>query len=404
MLEYVILAAFGCLLGVATGLTPGLHVNTVSMLGLSVYAFLGLNPLEFAVVAVAMSVTHSFLDFIPGIFLGIPEEDTALSILPAHRLVLEGRALEAVKLTGYGCLLGLVFAVLLLPLVVWLVPLVYQPLRKYVVYVISAAAFALMFRESGIAGKIWALSIFLLSGALGLLTLNMKTVSATYLLFPVFSGMFGLSGILYSLKDRERAIPQKEYARVRVDGEVVGGGFAGALGGAVIGVLPAMSPSQIGIIMSSIFRGSQRRFLVSVAAINTSDAVYSLVSLYTIRNARSGVSVMISRVLEMSYTDLLLLTGIFLLSAFAATYLHIAIGRKAMTYYRLVDYRLVSTVVMAFIIAMVYALVGWFGLLVAVVSTSIGLLPILSGVSRTHLMGVLMVPTILYFVGGGWGI
>jgi len=99
MLEYVLLALTGCLLGVVTGLTPGLHVNTVCLLGLGFYASAGLDPIEFSVAMIAMAITHTFLDFIPAIFLGVPEESTALSVLPAHRLVLAGKGLEAVKYT-----------------------------------------------------------------------------------------------------------------------------------------------------------------------------------------------------------------------------------------------------------------------------------------------------------------
>ena len=37
----------------------------------------------------AASVSHTFLSFIPAAFIGAPEGDTALCLLPAHRLLLE---------------------------------------------------------------------------------------------------------------------------------------------------------------------------------------------------------------------------------------------------------------------------------------------------------------------------
>ena len=43
-----------------------------------------------------------------------------------------------------------------------------------------------------------------------------------------------------------------------------------------------------------------------------------------------------------------------------------------------------------------YVMTGVTGLFLAVVATAIGLIPILSGISRTHLMGLLIMPTILY--------
>ena len=51
------------------------------------------------------------------------------------------------------------------------------------------------------------------------------------------------------------------------------------------------------------------------------------------------------------------------------------------------------------VLVLVYLVTGWFGVLLTLLSACVGLLPILSGVSRTHCMGVLLVPTILYFLG-----
>ncbi|MFH1054512.1 MAG: tripartite tricarboxylate transporter permease [Candidatus Altiarchaeota archaeon] len=399
MLEYLPLILAGCLAGTITGLTPGLHVNTVCLIGLSLYAGLGLDAIEFSVFMVAMAITQQFLDFIPAIFLGVPEEETALSILPAHRLLMEGKALEAVKLTGYGCLMGVVFGLLLLLPALYVIPIIYHWIRGFVVYVIALAALFLMMREGGWSGRLWAAIIFLVSGALGSLTLNLEGISSTYVLFPVFAGLFGLSSILYSMKSEPRNIPQEEYARVEFDREVIGGGLSGAIGGMVVGVLPAMSPSQIGIIMSGVFGSSLRGFLVSVSAINTSDAMYSIISLYTINNARSGVAVMIGRILEMDYSLMVLFVGVFCVSAVIALFLHIEIGKRANMYFKLVDYRLLSAAVVAFILTLVYVMTGWLGLLISIVSTAIGMLPIMSGVSRTHLMGVLIIPTIFFFLG-----
>jgi TctA family transporter len=47
---------------------------------------------------------------------------------------------------------------------------------------------------------------------------------------------------------------------------------------------------------------------------------------------------------------------------------------------------------------LVFLFTGFFGLGLAFLCTIIGLLPIMSGVSRTHLMGVLLIPTISYFL------
>ena len=400
MIEYVLLILAGCMIGTITGLTPGLHVNTVCLIGLSLYPLLGLDALTFSVVMVATTITQHFLDFIPAIFIGVPEESTALSVLPTHKLVLKGRAMEAVKITAYGCFLGIFFSLMLLPLAMYAVPTIYNSLRGFVVYIISTAALILILREKG-AGKIFAALAFILSGILGLVTLDMKLLSSSEVLFPVFSGLFGISNLLYSLQTDSVFIPQEEHVQVKIDRKIIFGSFLGTIGGMIVGLLPAMSPSQIGILMSGLFQGSTQTFLTSLAAINTSDTIYSLLSLYTINNPRSGVAVMIGRIIEVNQSTLLLFVSVACIVPIIAMLIQLYLGSKATKILQKIDYKKLSIATIIFVTTLVYLMTGWVGLVVCLVSTAIGLVPILAGVSRTHTMGVLLIPTILYFLGFG---
>jgi len=393
----IFLVLAGCLLGTVTGLTPGLHVNTVCIMGVALYSRLGLDVIQFAVVMVAMSVTHTFLDFIPAIFLGVPEEETALTILPTHRLLLEGRSLEAVKLTAYGSLIGLASALLLLILAIYLLPIIYFTLRPIVVYIIVSVALILIVREKQRAPE--ACLIVALAGWLGYIILDMKALSSSQVLFPAFTGLFGLSTILLSFKGKQQFVPQKPYAVIDFDSSMLKSGVSGSLGGIAVGVLPSLSPSQIGVLMSEVYGASLKHFLVSVSAINTSDAIYSMVSLYTIGNPRSGVAVMISKLLQLEWHTFLLFVGVMACTGLVAVVIHMWVGRKAMHLLKKINYRHLSLAVVIFIVSAVTYMSGPLGLFILALSTVIGLLPPQAGVSRTHLMGVLIVPTVLYFLG-----
>ena len=103
MLELALILIFcilGVIVGVATGLLPGLHVNNIALILLSLsgpivamcsplFAY-GISE-EFIFILIcgfiiAVSISHTFHDAIPTTFIGAPEEDTALSVLPAHTL------------------------------------------------------------------------------------------------------------------------------------------------------------------------------------------------------------------------------------------------------------------------------------------------------------------------------
>lgn len=397
MLDYIILTTVGCFLGTITGLTPGLHVNTVAVIGLALFPYLSITPLQFAVVMVAMAVTHSFLDFIPAIFLGAPEEETALSVLPAHRLLLEGRALDAVKLTALGSLLGLGFAIILLWPTLILIPGIYFWLRGSVVYLLIAAVFVLVVREKTKNRIFWALITFLLSGFFGLLMFRLQILSPTQVLFPAFAGLFGISNIVYSLKSKTTKVPQNKVTSIRVKRIHVYAGFFGALAGLLVGLLPAISPSQLGILLCSIFDSDVGGFLVYISAINTSDAIFSFVSMYTINNPRSGVATMVGRIIDLGFSEMLLLAGVTAVSCLFATIMHLYAGRYMIDFMEKIDYCIASKITIFLVVFLVWFFTGWFGVLLMAHATAIGLIPILTGVSRTHCMGVLLIPTILYF-------
>jgi TctA family transporter len=67
-----------------------------------------------AVLIIGCLVTHTFLDIIPSVFLGATEADTALSVLPGHKLMLAGRGYKAIKCSALGSFGSVLVALLAL--------------------------------------------------------------------------------------------------------------------------------------------------------------------------------------------------------------------------------------------------------------------------------------------------
>ena len=153
-------SALGALLGTATGLLPGLHVNNVALLlvavqvpataALSSLLPAPLVPLALVAFVLAAAVAHAFSSFVPSVFLGAPEEDTALAVLPAHRMLMRGRGLEAIALAVRGALAGLLLSfVLVLPVRLLLGPPVgaYEQLRWATVAILALVAVLMVLSE-----------------------------------------------------------------------------------------------------------------------------------------------------------------------------------------------------------------------------------------------------------------
>jgi len=188
----------GIAFGVVAGLLPGLHPNNTIPIILGMSFIFG--PLPTTIVLVSSGVINSFINFIPSILLGAPEESTVLGVLPGHKLLLEGRGFEAVKLCVVGSLGGVLFAILTLPVFVFFIPSLYELIRNHVHWLLIAVIGYLILEEKG-KNKILALGVFILSGVLGLIVLNNF---GDFALFPLLTGLFGLPMILISIFQKTR--------------------------------------------------------------------------------------------------------------------------------------------------------------------------------------------------------
>lgn len=194
-LELILFIFFGAGVGTATGLIPGVHPNTVLAIILSSpFVFSGFPVYSLIAFIVSLSITNIFTEFIQSILFGAPEAGTELSVLPGHQMMLEGKAHEAVFLTVIGGVGVAVITVMAFPILLQLLPFLYNNLSSYIHYILIFVVLWMVFSENG-KSQFYAALIFLLSGILGIVSLgSFQSIS----IFPALTGMFGLSGILLS--------------------------------------------------------------------------------------------------------------------------------------------------------------------------------------------------------------
>ncbi len=174
LLAVVLFSLLGTAAGVATGITPGLHVNAVaamvlafqgSLMAIATALFSWASPslenllLIVAAMVVGNVVSHTFLDYIPSIFLGAPEAETALSVLPGHRMLLQGRGLEAIRLSARGSMAAALLSLaLILPFRVVMGPPInaYEDLQPFfhLLLILVAALFIIAEPGRAIPGRV----------------------------------------------------------------------------------------------------------------------------------------------------------------------------------------------------------------------------------------------------------
>jgi len=399
--EIILFSLVGLAIGLVAGLTPGIHVNTLIPLILSLSIFIE-NPYYLATIIISVAVTEVFLDFIPSIFIGAPEADTSLSVLPGHRLLLKGRGYEAVKLTVIGGLGGLVLTLIFISLFSRGFKILYELTRPYVHFLILFVIIFMILSERKPKKMLSALSIMVMSGFLGLIVLNSGLVQQQNALFPTLTGLFGLSTILLSIHERASIPKQEEDEKLLISRkEMVKSLILGCFAGILAGFLPAIGISEAATIVQYLGgSGDARSFLITVSSVNAANDAFSLISLYLVGNPRSGASVAVQRLFSsITFYEVLQLVGVILFVAGIASMLTVYLGRKVPKYLLKISYRKLCISVSIFLVTLVFLLTGIYGLLILFASSSIGILCAKLEIRRSHCMGVLLIPTLLFFSG-----
>ncbi|MCX6778103.1 MAG: tripartite tricarboxylate transporter permease, partial [Candidatus Micrarchaeota archaeon] len=210
----------GILLGIFAGLIPGIHTNTIA----GVLSNIRMAPEALAGAIAAAAAAQVVFQFIPAIFLFIPDAETVVSVLPGQRMLMKGKGFAALYVCAVSCVFATWLALILLPVAAWLMPLLYGIIGGAMFPVLAILSLFLLAGEGSIAGFAKASLVFALSGLLGVLVLWLPLMPDP--LLPSFSGMFALAAVAVSLGGKIK-IPKQELDFGTGEGEATGG-VAGA--------------------------------------------------------------------------------------------------------------------------------------------------------------------------------
>ena len=416
--EILILAAMmsmiGALAGTFTGIVPGIHVNTLASLMLILFPVLesiisGYTDPTYAPILVSSfimsaSVVHSFVDFVPSVFIGAPDPDEVLSVLPGHRLMMEGKGMVAVRAAAVGSTVGAAMSVLLaIPLQYLMLHGLSDLLDDFTFAVLLFALCAIVLNEKGFERKIWALTMVLISGGIGYICMMPELPSNGILgegtlLFPLLTGLFGMPALLVSTKNTQA--PKQKDDRLDPVGPMPG--IKGLLMGTIAGWYPGIT-STVGASLASIFSPERdpARFISMVASIGTVTSVFSLITLSVSGNGRSGTVLVIKEIIGndlagfCSPAFVVMLMSV-IIAAFFGYYITIASGKMMISLSSKIDSVRMNKVVIVVVSVLVLFLTGPFGIVILFFSTLIGLIPVDLDSNRIPLTGCLIVPVLIF--------
>ncbi len=397
LLFLLVALVLGILAGTFTGLAPGIHINLIAALLIaSLTKFSSIPLIALAVFIVSMSITHTFIDFIPSIFLGAPEEDTFLSILPGHEMFLQGQGYQAVILTLYGSLFALPIILIFTPLFVLYLPSFFSFIKTIIPFILIFISFFLIFREDNVLDS---LIIFLLAGFLGFSAFNLPTKDS---LLPLLTGLFGLSSLIISLKSKyipkkQKLLPLKKIKLTKK--EFISSVSATIISAPLCSFLPGIGSGHAATLGSEIIPQNRSGFLFLVGAINTIIMALSFITIYAIGRARSGSAAAIKSILnEIFFQDIIIILIAIIISGALAFIMGIKIAKFFALSLNKINYKKLTIAVIFILLIVNIIFTNFLGIIILLTTTSLGIYTILSNSRRINLMGALIIPAIIFYL------
>ncbi len=376
----MLLIILALVLGLFTGLIPGLHPNTLT----SVLLSLDIESPDLPFMIIAMFAAHSIISYIPSIFLGIPDSNVVLSVLPGHRMAMKGEGIKALTVMVVSAIFAVIICITLFPISQALYPIVFPAIQPYLLHILLIASAILVLRSRNPIG---ALLIFILAGVIGKQAFSLSLPDP---FLPLFTGMFAMAAIFtYSnAKLPAQKLPQK------IDFSLLKYAALGVALGWFADLLPGISsPAQVAAFASVLVPFAGAAYLATIASIGASESVFAFSTASTIDKARIGAIAEASSITPIQ-DALLPYLSIFILGVVFACIL-VYLFRSRIGEISKINFTLMNTLLAIYLVIIVFLIDSLPGLMLFFVATALGYLCIRMNVERTMLMGAIIIPTML---------
>jgi putative membrane protein len=386
----------GVSLGTVSGLTPGVHANAFALALAGVASSVPGSPLAVGVAVLSAGVTHSFVDVVPAVSLGVPDAAMAATALPGHRLVLAGRGREALRVSALGSLAACALALLAAWPVTAAMRVLVPVLNAHLAVVLVVATLALAATEPSWRRRGAALAVAALAGGFGALALDVEVggLLGESVLAALFGGLFGAPVLLDALAG-DGVPPQGDAALQTSPLALAGAALAGTAGGGAVGYLPGVSSGVAAVLAlaAAPADAGDRGYLATVSGVNTANAIFAVFALVAFDTPRTGVLVAFDRVDAPLVLPVLLATVV--VAGVTGAVVVVTVGDRYLAVVGNANQTRVVALALGTLLAASYTFAGVPGLCIFATATVIGLVPTRLHVKRVHLMSVLTLPIAL---------
>lgn len=418
IINLIIIILLAILTGTITGLIPGLHINFISILILinhqTLINYISIESL--AIFIIIMSLTHSFLDFIPSIIFGIPNEQTALSILPGQKLLLKGEGYKAIYLSSLGSLFGVITSLFIGIIFYFILETLQNQIRTLIPLILSLIIVLGIMIEPSKHTKYWSIILILFTGGYGILILNSTQISQPLLI--LFSGIFATASIIHSTTTNSPEIPKQNYKiNHKINKKFLTSLINGSISSSLCSITPGIGNIQAATLSELANKKLKKlnkskketknnnkeenaeNFISMISLINTNNFILSLITFLTISKARNGSIFVISQILtQITLNQIIFYYILILLTTPIIFYLTLKIGKLSIKKFTKLNIKKINITLLLLITLSIVILEGIFGFLALLGATFLGYLCLILKVKRIHMMTVLIIPIIINLI------
>ena len=454
----VIYTLLGTLLGSLFCVIPSLHIYNLA--GIAFVIWLNVRTLvpyyALAPFFMSMVVAFSFMNTIPMTFLGAFDESAGATLLPSSAMVTQGKGKDAALMTGVGTLFGAFLLIIFTPFFFFIWPYIYEILGAHLHWVLGVVmVFYIMSEWPKGAGRgksplkkfmdAWrnlfaGLFTFGAAAVFGLIftTQSIIPIEAAFQnIMPVFVGFFAVPSIIQSLLAEYDVPEQYDPDEINADWKDFGyGSGVGVTGGLMAAYLPAVtagigalfaghatnhqaldkpkmedppedSELEIDYQMPEMFYRQERNFLISGGVGKIFYYVGAFLLLFVITDmtpggmGRGGLNFILSPAFAPEPGDYWVIASAILLSASVSFFILYLFTKITINNIHNFDATYLHYFALMLIVAIIYGMTGFPGLIITTITTCIGMVPVFYNCRRSHCMAVLLVPIALGMAGYG---
>lgn len=344
-----------------------------------------------AVTVIAVEISYSFFEFLSPMIFGIGNEATSLTINNICSDLTEDTLKHEMEVVASGGLTGILISLPLLFFAEDIYPVVYSALQPLVGWILLFLCAYMVWIERDWKGKLFATTTFCLSGLMGLLVKNSGLISSDYLLLPVFVGLYGFSSLIY--KRHREVYPVHDIAWMKKV-KIAAVAFLTSMFASLIPGMKRGQTSALALRIGDITKREEVLFILS--AISLAFTTLSIFVLGSTGKVRSTLAYDIQEVVgNIYFSQTVLFLGSIAISACISVFVLIILAKPMGRAFSRVNRKYLEAFGFLTGVLLIVNFTGAYGILIAFTSTCIGILSSRLHVRSAHLMGVLLLPTIV---------